>query len=56
MREKCRLGMSNCNQMHIGARARILETTKNARRGQRTPLVQGHNNVRVSLLVCNLSM
>ena len=56
MREKCRLEMSKCNQMQIGARARILETTKNARRGQRTPLGHGHNDVRVSLLVCNLSM
>ena len=55
MREKCRLEMSKCNQMQIGARARILETTKNAR-GQRTPLGHGHNDVRVSLLVCNLSM
>ena len=52
MREKCRLEMSKCNQMHIGARPRILETTNKAR-GQRTPL--GHD-VRVSLLVCNLSM
>ena len=56
MREKCRLEMSKCNQMQIGARARILETTKNARRGQRTPLGHGHKDVGVSLLVCNLSM
>ena len=55
MREKCRLEMSKCNQMHIGVRARILETTKNAR-GQRTPLGHGHKDVGVSLLVCNLSM
>ena len=55
MREKCRLEMSKCNQMHIGARPRILETTNKAR-GQRTPLGHGHNDVRVSLLVCNLSM
>ena len=47
---------ANATRCRLGPGLGSWKQPKTPYRGQRTPLVHGHKDVRVSLLVCNLSM